>query len=138
MYLTACVFSLQHSYVGRTADVALGVAVPLHSHVAINSVLSDYVPKSVRGQHTQNSMLSSGALHSLLLSACSLKSITLRMHRCCTLWGTGFHHSHVPGFDEAQPHGAWDYGNGQAAVEEVMEELMYVVNAVKCSFKSRG
>ena len=44
------VSSLQHSYLGRTVDVALGVALPLHSHVAINSVLSDYVPKSVRGE----------------------------------------------------------------------------------------
>ncbi|KAK9810025.1 hypothetical protein WJX72_003584 [[Myrmecia] bisecta] len=35
--------------VGKATDVALGVLIPLHSHVAINSVLSDYVPKSVLG-----------------------------------------------------------------------------------------
>lgn len=35
---------------GKAADVALGIAIPVHSHIAINSVLSDYVPKSVRGE----------------------------------------------------------------------------------------
>ena len=34
----------------RVTDVALGVAIPVHSHIAINSVLSDYVPKSVMGE----------------------------------------------------------------------------------------
>ena len=33
----------------RATDFALGVAVPVHAHVAINSVISDYVPKSVMG-----------------------------------------------------------------------------------------
>ena len=41
---------LQGSYLGKAADIALGIAIPVHSHVAINSVLSDYVPKSVRGK----------------------------------------------------------------------------------------
>jgi len=32
----------------------MGVAIPMHSHIAINSVLSDYVPKSVLGKsHSQ-------------------------------------------------------------------------------------
>ena len=62
MHMTACAYFLQHSYLGRTADVALGVALPLHSHVAINSVLSDYVPKSVRGAHTVPHDLPCGAL----------------------------------------------------------------------------
>lgn len=33
----------------RATDFALGVAVPIHAHVAINGVISDYVPKSVMG-----------------------------------------------------------------------------------------
>ena len=35
---------------GKAVDLALGVAIPVHSHIAINSVLSDYVPKSVLGK----------------------------------------------------------------------------------------
>ncbi|KAK9833180.1 hypothetical protein WJX74_009450 [Apatococcus lobatus] len=30
-------------------DLALGVAIPVHSHIAINSVVSDYVPKGFKG-----------------------------------------------------------------------------------------
>ena len=33
---------------GRVVDVALGVAVPVHSHIALNYVVSDYVPKGAR------------------------------------------------------------------------------------------
>lgn len=40
----------QGSYLGKASDIALGIAIPVHSHIAINSVLSDYVPKSVRGK----------------------------------------------------------------------------------------
>lgn len=40
---------MQGTYLGKAADLALGVAIPVHSHIAINSVLSDYVPKSVLG-----------------------------------------------------------------------------------------
>jgi len=29
-------------------DLALGVALPVHSHIALNFVISDYVPKSAR------------------------------------------------------------------------------------------
>ena len=29
-------------------DIILGVAIPLHSHVALNYVITDYVPKSGR------------------------------------------------------------------------------------------
>lgn len=41
---------LQGTALQRVTDVALGVAIPVHSHIAINSVLSDYVPKSVMGE----------------------------------------------------------------------------------------
>ena len=42
--------SLQGTALQRVTDVALGVVIPVHSHIAINSVLSDYVPKSVMGE----------------------------------------------------------------------------------------
>ncbi len=48
-YLTAA-HLLQDTTFGKAVDLALGVAIPVHSHIAINSVLSDYVPKSVLGK----------------------------------------------------------------------------------------
>uniref|UniRef100_A0A7S0KM59 Succinate dehydrogenase [ubiquinone] cytochrome b small subunit n=1 Tax=Ostreococcus mediterraneus TaxID=1486918 RepID=A0A7S0KM59_9CHLO len=30
-------------------DVALGVALPVHSHIALNFIISDYCPKAMRG-----------------------------------------------------------------------------------------
>ena len=41
---------LQDTALGKAVDIALGIAIPVHSHQAINSVLSDYVPKSVLGE----------------------------------------------------------------------------------------
>ena len=41
---------MQDTTFGNAVDLALGVAIPVHSHIAINSVLSDYVPKSVLGR----------------------------------------------------------------------------------------
>ncbi|CAK0755071.1 hypothetical protein CVIRNUC_002345 [Coccomyxa viridis] len=41
--------SKKDTTLGKAVDIALGVAIPVHSHQAINSVLSDYVPKSVLG-----------------------------------------------------------------------------------------
>lgn len=41
---------VQGSSARRAVDVGLGIAIPVHSHVALNSVISDYVPKSVRGK----------------------------------------------------------------------------------------
>lgn len=40
---------LQGSALQKASDTALGIALCLHSHIHINSVLSDYVPKSVLG-----------------------------------------------------------------------------------------
>ena len=36
------------SWVNMPVDLALGVLFPLHSHIALNYVISDYVPKAVR------------------------------------------------------------------------------------------
>ena len=40
---------LQGSALQKASDTALGIALCLHSHIHINSVLSDYVPKSTLG-----------------------------------------------------------------------------------------
>jgi succinate dehydrogenase (ubiquinone) membrane anchor subunit len=40
----------QGSTLTRFADLALGVALPIHSHIAVNNVISDYVPKNVAGE----------------------------------------------------------------------------------------
>ncbi|CAM9790022.1 unnamed protein product [Chrysoparadoxa australica] len=35
--------------VGSCCDVALGFAIPMHAHIGLNFVISDYVPKASRG-----------------------------------------------------------------------------------------
>lgn len=42
--------STQGSAPRKAVDLALGVAIPVHSHIALNAVISDYVPTSVRGK----------------------------------------------------------------------------------------
>jgi hypothetical protein len=42
-------FGVQGSLPRKAVDVGLGIAIPVHSHIALNAVISDYVPKSVRG-----------------------------------------------------------------------------------------
>mmetsp|Transcript_27856 Transcript_27856/g.61529 ORF Transcript_27856/g.61529 Transcript_27856/m.61529 type:complete len:139 (+) Transcript_27856:36-452(+) len=37
------------SMVSLPIDLALGVLVPAHAHIGINYVISDYVPKAIRG-----------------------------------------------------------------------------------------
>ena len=29
----------------KAADLAMGIVIPIHSHIAMNGVLSDYMPK---------------------------------------------------------------------------------------------
>ena len=48
--VVATLLLLQDTTLGKVLDLGLGVAIPVHSHIAINSVLSDYVPKSVLGK----------------------------------------------------------------------------------------
>ena len=40
----------QGSTLTRGADLALALVLPVHSHVAMNNVISDYVPKNVAGK----------------------------------------------------------------------------------------
>ncbi len=42
--------ALQGSTLTRGADLALALVLPVHSHVAMNNVISDYVPKNVAGK----------------------------------------------------------------------------------------
>ena len=46
--LTPLAFILSPSFVNFPIDLALGFMFPLHSHVALNYVISDYVPKASR------------------------------------------------------------------------------------------
>lgn len=43
------VFQQQGDAFGRVVDAGLNVAVPIHSHIAMNYVVTDYIPKSIRG-----------------------------------------------------------------------------------------
>lgn len=43
------VFQQQGDLFGRVVDAGLNVALPVHSHIAMNYVVTDYVPKSIRG-----------------------------------------------------------------------------------------
>ncbi|DBA67086.1 TPA: hypothetical protein ACH3X2_001414 [Trebouxia sp. C0005] len=47
--LPASLIAPDGSALQKASDTALGIALCLHSHIHINSVLSDYVPKSVLG-----------------------------------------------------------------------------------------
>jgi len=46
--LTPAAFALSPSPLNMPIDIVLGVLFPLHSHVALNYVVSDYVPKGSR------------------------------------------------------------------------------------------
>mmetsp|Transcript_58925 Transcript_58925/g.120619 ORF Transcript_58925/g.120619 Transcript_58925/m.120619 type:complete len:152 (+) Transcript_58925:71-526(+) len=47
--LTPVAFVLSPSVANMPVDLVLGVLFPFHSHVALNYVISDYVPKASRG-----------------------------------------------------------------------------------------
>lgn len=42
---------LQGSVMTRICDLGLGVVLPFHSHVALNAVISDYLPYASRSAH---------------------------------------------------------------------------------------
>ena len=42
--LTPVAFILSPSYLNFPVDVALGILFPIHSHIAINIIITDYVP----------------------------------------------------------------------------------------------
>ena len=39
------------SYINVPVDLAVTVALPVHSHIACNFIISDYVPKAARGKN---------------------------------------------------------------------------------------
>ena len=49
--------SSQGTAARQAVDIGLGIAIPLHSHIALNTVVSDYVPKSVRGSEPDSFLL---------------------------------------------------------------------------------
>ena len=50
MLMSRSIVVMQGSSVQKVSDTALGIALCLHSHIHMNSVLSDYVPTSVLGK----------------------------------------------------------------------------------------
>jgi succinate dehydrogenase (ubiquinone) membrane anchor subunit len=48
MGLVPVAFVLSPSPLNLPVDLALGVLIPLHAHVGMNNVISDYVPKAQR------------------------------------------------------------------------------------------
>ena len=46
--LTPVSFALSPSPLNKPIDLALGILFPFHSHVGLNYVISDYVPKAFR------------------------------------------------------------------------------------------
>lgn len=46
--LTPIAFVLGSTPMNMPVDLALGALIPFHSHVALNAVISDYVPKPAR------------------------------------------------------------------------------------------
>uniref|UniRef100_A0A1Q2XCW7 Succinate dehydrogenase [ubiquinone] cytochrome b small subunit n=2 Tax=Chlamydomonas reinhardtii TaxID=3055 RepID=A0A1Q2XCW7_CHLRE len=43
------IFSSKGSILQRTADFIFSVAIPVHSHITMNAVVTDYLPKAARG-----------------------------------------------------------------------------------------
>ncbi len=46
--LTPVSFALAPSEINKPIDLALGVLFPIHSHIGLNYVITDYVPKALR------------------------------------------------------------------------------------------
>eukprot|EP00198_Chlamydomonas_reinhardtii_P000617 XP_001689952.1 succinate dehydrogenase subunit D [Chlamydomonas reinhardtii] len=46
------IFSSKGSILQRTADFIFSVAIPVHSHITMNAVVTDYLPKAARGEST--------------------------------------------------------------------------------------
>lgn len=47
--LAPVAFVASPSVISMPVDLALGILFPFHSHVALNFVITDYVPKAARG-----------------------------------------------------------------------------------------
>lgn len=43
------IFSSKGSILQKTADFVFSLAIPVHSHICMNAVVTDYVPKAARG-----------------------------------------------------------------------------------------
>mmetsp|Transcript_28082 Transcript_28082/g.51848 ORF Transcript_28082/g.51848 Transcript_28082/m.51848 type:complete len:121 (-) Transcript_28082:195-557(-) len=43
------VFSSKGETLEKIADHVLGIAIPIHSHIALNACVTDYVPKAAKG-----------------------------------------------------------------------------------------
>ena len=69
--LTPVAFILSPSIINMPVDIALGVFFPLHAHVGMNYVISDYVPKAFR------SLARAGLLGVTIITAAGLLKLNL-------------------------------------------------------------
>jgi succinate dehydrogenase (ubiquinone) membrane anchor subunit len=69
--LTPLAFILSPSMLNMPVDIALGVLFPLHAHVGMNYVISDYVPKASR------SLARAGLLGVTIITAAGLLKLNL-------------------------------------------------------------
>ncbi len=69
--LTPIAFILSPSMLNMPVDIALGVLFPLHAHVGMNYVISDYVPKALR------SLARAGLLGVTIITAAGLLKLNL-------------------------------------------------------------
>ncbi|GFR50863.1 hypothetical protein Agub_g13150 [Astrephomene gubernaculifera] len=45
----AAIFASKGSILQKTADFVFSLAIPVHSHIAMNAVVTDYLPKAAQG-----------------------------------------------------------------------------------------
>ena len=110
--LTPVAFILSPSWLNFPVDLALGVIFPVHSHIAINYVITDYVPKVREDVSREPEPASSYCfVHTSLL---------LALVPGCPRGGTerpaGRHGHRRGGPAQAQPHGSRPHGGTQGAV----------------------
>jgi CybS, succinate dehydrogenase cytochrome B small subunit len=120
----ACVL-VKGTALTKLTDLALGIIIPFHSHVAMNSVISDYVPK----------LVSPGALgalnHQRLATVCCdsklalanlfVQTANLCSYRSCSAGAVGgprFDWGRIPWSRKAEHHGTRLDVDRQVAMEE--------------------
>jgi len=69
--LTPLAFILSPSVINMPVDMLLGVLFPLHSHIALNYVISDYIPKASR------SLVRAGLLGATIIAAAGILKLNV-------------------------------------------------------------
>ena len=96
----------------RISDLALGVAIPVHSHMAMNSVITDYLPKGpLQGELP-------GMLTYCRAVCDSHAELSYAVCRCWQVGHLGSLRACSGGAHEAEPFGPWPHPHGQGALEK--------------------